>query len=121
MGIRIKVDEDLPKAIAVLLRQAGHDALTVPQQGLTGTQDVKLWPIVQAERRMLMTADVPFADIRRHPPGTHRGVVLLRPESESRSSYLRLCELLLKSKPLEELIGTVTVVTETKIRVRRKV
>jgi hypothetical protein len=32
VSIRIKVDEDLPLAIADLLRAAGHDARTVAEQ-----------------------------------------------------------------------------------------
>ncbi len=36
MTIRIKVDEDLPGEITVLLRASGHDVLSVLDEGLGG-------------------------------------------------------------------------------------
>jgi len=39
MPIGVKVDEDLPVEVVDLLRNAGHDARTVVEEGLTGTPD----------------------------------------------------------------------------------
>ena len=36
---RLLVDENLPPALAAMLRQAGHDAVHVNQVGLAGTED----------------------------------------------------------------------------------
>jgi predicted nuclease of predicted toxin-antitoxin system len=93
---RIKVDEDLPGEIATLLRAGGHDALSVFEQHLTGTTDDKLWPLIQAESRILFTADKGFGDVRAHPPATHAGVVLFRLPRESRAAYIRLVEGFMK-------------------------
>lgn len=95
MGIAIKVDEDLPRSIAALLREAGHNACTVFDQHLSGTKDDDLWPRVQSERRLLITADKGFGDIRLYPPGSHAGVVLLRLPEESREGYRHLVRQLL--------------------------
>lgn len=42
MPVPVKVDEDLPADIALLVSAAGHDAATVYAQGHTGLPDVQL-------------------------------------------------------------------------------
>jgi len=119
MPIRIKVDEDLPVEVADLLRSAGHDAITVAQEGLTGSPDDSLLKAVQRERRCLLTADKGFANAQSLPPGTHAGVVLLRLPRESRAGYLRLAESLLAEIDLESAAGAIIVVTPQAIRIHR--
>ena len=98
MSSRVKVDEDLPRQIAELLAVRGHDARTVVGQGWRGLPDEILWQRIQREGRWLVTGDKGFADLRSHPPGSHAGVILLRPQEESRRAYLELVEL-----PLSDL------------------
>lgn len=121
MSIRVKVDEDLPADVAAMLRAAGHDAMSVVEQALTGTSDEALWPIVQREARCLFTADKGFADIRIHPPGSHCGVVLFRLPFESRAGYLRLTQFVIRQFDLEEARGAIIVVSPDEIRVHRGV
>jgi predicted nuclease of predicted toxin-antitoxin system len=68
---RIKVDEDLPRHIAEIARDRGHDATSVLDQGWRGTPDDALCGRVQRENRWLITADKAFGDLRRYAPGTH--------------------------------------------------
>jgi predicted nuclease of predicted toxin-antitoxin system len=114
------VDEDLPRGVADVLCDAGYDAKTVHEQGLTGYDDGRLWVRVQEEDRLLMTADKGFADVRSHPPGAHHGIVLLRLEHESRRGYIELVAQLLATTALDELVGTVAVATPERLRVRRR-
>lgn len=119
MTARLKVDEDLPCEIADLLSAHGHDAATVAAQGWTGMADIILWPRVQNERRWLVTADKGFADLRRFPPGSHAGVILLRAQQESRRAYLSLAAMALDHLILDELAGAIVVVSYRGIRIRR--
>jgi hypothetical protein len=66
-----------------------------------------------------MTADKGFADLRRHPPGSHAGVILLRVAEESRRAYLELAAIAFDRLNLDELAGAVVVVTHRGIRIRR--
>jgi predicted nuclease of predicted toxin-antitoxin system len=116
---RLKVDEDLPRQIADLLEARGHDAGTVVGQGLQGIADAILWPRVQQELRWFVTADKGFGDLRRYPPGTHAGVILLRAREESRRAYLELAEKAVSRLDLDQLSGAVIVVTPRGIRMRR--
>jgi predicted nuclease of predicted toxin-antitoxin system len=113
------VDEDLPRQIADLLIARGHDTMTVVEQGWRGTPDDLLWSRIQNERRWLITADKGFADLRRHPPGSHCGVILLRSQEESRRAYLELAVIALDRLDLDELTGAAVVVTGRGVRIRR--
>lgn len=115
----VKVDEDLPRAAAESLRGRGHDAVTVVEQSMGGWKDHALWQAIQSEQRFLVTADKGFADIRHYPPGTHAGILLLRPDEDGIRPLIALLEHLLASQDLNSLAGTVTVVTPTGVRIRR--
>jgi predicted nuclease of predicted toxin-antitoxin system len=118
--VRIKVDEDLPLAVAAVLRRAGHDVATVSDQGWTGWTDSRLWASVKAEERILVTADKGLADVRRVRPSTTRaGIVLFRLEHESWKGYRALAKRLVASVDLDALRGAVSVVTRRGIRIRR--
>lgn len=115
----VKVDEDLPNAVTRILREKGHEAPSVREQGMGGWKNEALWRAVQAERRFLVTADKGFADARNYPPGTHEGILLLRPAKHGIGPLVALLEKVVGSHPLDALAGTVTVATPRAIRVRR--
>lgn len=119
MASRFKVDENLPDEIAELLRQYGHNAVTVVDQGWEGFADSELWRGIQAEGRWLVTADKEFADLRRFPAGSHAGVILLRLTRQNRRDYAQLVETMLMQVELDELTRAVIVVNDRGVRVRR--
>ncbi len=116
--MRIKVDEDLPLAVAELLRRAGYDAETVLEEGLRGWKDPDLWRVVQAEKRFLITADKGFGDIRVFPPGTHAGVLLLRPDEDGIRPLIELMEQVMAAYDLSVLSGLLVVATPRGVRIR---
>jgi predicted nuclease of predicted toxin-antitoxin system len=118
--MRIKVDEDLPRLAAQWLRDRGYEASTVRDQEMSGWEDSDLWEAVQSEQRFLVTADKGFGDLRVYTPGTHGGVLLLRPAEDGIRPILELLQLTLKRIDLTELQGSVTVVTPRGLRIRRK-
>ena len=117
--MQIKVDEDLPRAVATLLRHAGHDAQTVREENMGGAKDPQLWRRTLREERLLITADKGFGDIRHYPPGTHPGIILLRPMEDGIRPLQGLMETLLAQCRLEDLAGYITVVTPSRVRIRR--
>ena len=66
--MRFKLDENLPAELAALFRQAGHDAVTVLDEGLGGSSDHHLAAACGRERRAIVTFDTDFSDIRTSPP-----------------------------------------------------
>lgn len=119
--MRLKIDEDLPRAVAALLRAAGYeDVMTVSEQGMGGWKDPVLWQAVQEERRFLITADKGFADIRIYPPGSHAGVLLLRPDVDGIGPVLELLQGVLASTDLPSLQGSLAVASPQGLRIRRR-
>jgi len=118
--MRFKVDEDLPKEVADLLRAGDHDAVTVRGEKLTGFSDDILWAHVQREQRCLVTADKGFGDIRAFPAGTHGGIVLFRHPRESRMGYARLTQKFVEGADWKSVVGSIVVVTPEAIRVHRR-
>jgi predicted nuclease of predicted toxin-antitoxin system len=119
LTLKIKVDEDLPKGIAESLRRVIPDTLTVLEEGLSGTLDPKLWVTAQREGRFLITGDKAFANIKKYPPGTHHGVLLLRPNE---TGVLQMCGLVddvLKLGNLENLARCIAVASPGRLKVRR--
>jgi len=119
MAIKIKVDEDLPRLAVAVLREHGYDAANVIEQGMGGWKDPQLWEAVQAEKRFFITADKGFANIQNHPPAKHLGVLLLRPDQDGIRPLRSLLERVVQSYQLDDLEGTITVVTPRGIRVRK--
>ena len=117
--MHIKVDEDLPPIAAQWLRAKGYEASTVVEQGMGGWKDEPLWQVIQKDGQFLVTADKGFADIRTHPPGTHAGVLLLRPDKDGIRPILDLLKDVLAQIDLQILAGTIAVATPRGLRVRR--
>ena len=76
--MKIKLDENLPAALATRLRGLGHDVETVREEGLEGKKDDRIWISAQSEGRFLITQDLDFSDARRFVPGSHSGILLVR-------------------------------------------
>lgn len=115
--MKIKVDEDLPRSVIELLRQRGYDPVDVLEEGLGGQPDEDVWGAAQREGRFLLTGDKQFVDIRLHPPGTHAGVLLLRPDLENREAFCELLRGVLNVTILEDLDGQVAVASPRGLRV----
>jgi len=75
--------------------------------------------VVQQHGYFFITADKGFGDIRTYPPGTHQGILVLRPAREGANAYLELLRETLQRTPLQSLQGTVAVASPRGLRVRR--
>lgn len=84
-----------------------------------GATDEVLWQTVQSERRLLITADKGFGDIRAYPPGTHAGILLLRPEEDGIGPLIHLVRRVLAEETLDRLRATLTVASPRSIRIRK--
>jgi predicted nuclease of predicted toxin-antitoxin system len=113
-----KIDENLPVDAAGLLRQRGHDALTVGDQQMIGRPDVDVAQVCQVEKRALVTLDLDFADIRAFPPEDYAGIIVLRPAVQSIPTVLRLVDQVVVHCASESLVGYLWIVDESRVRIR---
>jgi predicted nuclease of predicted toxin-antitoxin system len=112
------VDENLPAEAVEILAQAGHDAVSVLDQGLGGQPDPNVATVCQKEHRVLVTLDLDFADIRAYPPVDYSGVIVLRLVRLDKPRILPVIQRLVHLMQTEPLAGKLWIVDETTVRVR---
>ena len=118
MALRFKLDENLPRRVESALRDLGHDIQTALSEGLAGAPDPDLLAACAAEDRVLVTLDLDFADIRAYPPGSHRGVWVLRPPNQAFDSVLNTVLAGVKLTTVERTAGQLWVIDEKRVRIR---
>jgi predicted nuclease of predicted toxin-antitoxin system len=116
--MKFKIDENLPAEIVDLLVAAGHDAVSVWQQGLSGATDTEVASVCLAEGRVLVTLDVDFADPRAYPPAGLPGIVVLRLRRQSRDHVVESVRRIVTHLTEEATAGRLWIVSEHQIRIR---
>jgi predicted nuclease of predicted toxin-antitoxin system len=117
--LKLKTDENLPRALVDLLIEAGFDAVSVQDQDLAGTDDRSLFEVCARERRALLTLDLDFSDITTYPPETHSGIVVFRLPRLSARAVLELAARLVPMlKECDSLQGQLWVVDKQRVRIR---
>jgi predicted nuclease of predicted toxin-antitoxin system len=114
----VKLDENLPASLVAVLAELGHDADTVLAEGLQGRSDHDVWHAAQAARRLLVTQDLDFSDVRQLPPGAHGGVLLLRLRAPGRRALAERLQAIFETYDVATWRGRIVVATEHRIRGR---
>ncbi|NOS99793.1 MAG: DUF5615 family PIN-like protein [Phycisphaerales bacterium] len=117
--MNFKLDENLSRHLKTLLAALGHDAITVEDEGLLSQPDHVVAAAAASERRVLLTLDLEFADLRKYAPGRHPGIVLFRPRSFGPMSVNSMVERFVRETDLASLTGCVAVAEPGRLRVRR--
>ena len=86
--MRLKLDENLGRQAASLLRDAGHDVSTVVEQRLTSAPDSQVIEVCRGEDRCLVTLDLDFSNPLQFNPKEYRGIAVLRLPSRPSSGDL---------------------------------
>ncbi len=117
--MRFKIDENLPVEVAELLRRLGHDATTILEQHLGGSADPKVASVCQQERRILVTLDLDFADIRVYPPEEFSGLIVLRLRRQDKIHVLKVVTRLMEMSFRESPDKHLWIVEEERVRIRK--
>ncbi len=116
--MNFKVDENLPSEMAELLREAGHDAMTVLDQHLGGEPDAHIAEVCQREGRVLVTLDTDFTNTQAYPLHVHPGFIVLRLRRQDKPyvlSAFRQAIAMLGHEPLEHCLW---ILEEGRVRIR---
>jgi predicted nuclease of predicted toxin-antitoxin system len=115
----VKLDENLSQSHVDFLQEKGYAAERVTDEGLSGADDAAVWQRTVSEGRLFVTLDLDFADVRRFAPGTHPGIVLLRPRNRGREAVLEILERLVTEYSFQSLTGCFVVADIHHTRIRR--
>jgi hypothetical protein len=117
--VKLKLDENLAFQSAVtLLRGAGHDVATVPEQQLAGAADTRVIAACAQEQRCLVTLDMDFANPLVFRPSLYAGIAVLRhPRRPSLPILLELLRGLAEGLAHNTIGGQLWIVQVDRIRI----
>lgn len=116
--MKIKLDENLSGRVLHELRALGHDVESAQTEGIVGVDDVEVARVAASENRVLFTMDLEFADLRKHPPGQHPGIVLFRPFTRGPGAVIRFVLAFMRDVGVLPIQGAVVVVDPGRVRLR---
>ena len=118
--MRFLVDMNLATEVAVWLRGQGRDAVHLRELGLQELGDAAVLAKAVAEKRVVLTFDLDFADISAAAAGVRAGVVLFRLRSAQTERMIDRLRTVLASAAAQALEkGAVVIVEPTRLRIRR--
>ena len=83
-----------------------------------GAADPDIARVCVVERRVLITLDLGFADIRNYPPGEHAGIIVLRPDQQDKPSVLAVANRLIMALRDHPIDNELWIVDDRRIRIR---
>jgi predicted nuclease of predicted toxin-antitoxin system len=117
--MKLLVDQNLARRVAVALRDAGHDAVHVAERGLASAEDAEIVALAAAEERVIVSEDTDFGALLAHSGIQTPSFVLLRgsePMAPDDQAALLIANLPAVESDLVE--GAVVVFARGRIRVR---
>jgi predicted nuclease of predicted toxin-antitoxin system len=119
--LNILMDQNVPVAAADWLRdrQPAWTVRHVNELGYAGRDDAFVFHVAQEAAAIVLTYDEDFADARYYALGRHRGVIRLRVWPTTVEATIAAMERLLDQLPASEWPGSLIIVDNRKIRVRR--
>ncbi len=115
--MRLKIDQNLGETVAALLRSAGHDVATVPDQRLEGSPDRHILDACRAEGRCLVTLDLDFSNPFVFDPTHLPGIAVLRvPERHTVAALTAAVETLIRGLAAGPVHGQLWTIQAGRIR-----
>ncbi len=115
--MKLKLDENLGGMAATLLRRAGFDVRTVPEQVMCSSSDRNLIQKCSNEERCLVTLDMEFGNPLLFRPSDYHGIAVLRlparPTPENLSNAVRT---LIGGLSRENIDGKLWIIQRGKVR-----
>ena len=117
--MRFKIDENISNIVADFIGNKGHDVHTVYDENLQGRPDTEVIQAAGRESRILVTLDSDFSNIRNYPPEKYAGIMFFRLNNEDNASVMKAIIKPLVLLKTMEISGTLWVVTESEIRIKK--
>ena len=86
------IDENVSLAVVKMLRQKGHNVISICEEPYSSIKDLKIFDLVIKKKSILITRDEHFSNPIRFPAKRTKGIVLIRPgniKSEDESDLVK--------------------------------
>ena len=115
--MKLKLDENLGKKPAEILREAGHEVATVNDEGLQASSDQRLIEACREEDRCMVSLDLEFANPLIFKPSNYAGIAVLRlPRKAAPQHLLETVQTLAEGLARDDISGKLWVVQPNRIR-----
>ncbi len=119
--MRLKLDENLGRAVVEILESEGHDVQTVLGQGMSSASDCEVIRTCQDERRCLVTFDLDFGNPLVFDPAEYSGIAVVRlPRRPSYQDIGDACRTLSAGLHCDDISGKLWIVQRGRIRVYQR-
>jgi predicted nuclease of predicted toxin-antitoxin system len=112
------IDECVYYATTQLLRTWKHDVLTAQEAGLAGKPDEDILAYAVQHERVLITIDMDFSNIRRFPPKSYAGIIVLKIRPRVTEKVHKVLQQVLRDVDEKQLNKTLVIIDQSKYRVR---
>ena len=116
--MRLKLDENLPRAARDRLLTLAWDVHDVYDEGLVSAVDAQIQEACEREERILITLDMDFADTRRYDPSRSPGVIVLRPRDQSIGAVLQCLDAAIRALETQRIQASLWIVEPERLRIR---
>jgi predicted nuclease of predicted toxin-antitoxin system len=116
--LKLLADENISPKVVSFLREQGLDVLDVKEQKWFGKDDEELLEQAYLQNRFILTHDADFGTLAINQGKPYYGILHLRLKNLKPRNVIRVCEQLL-ALDVEFRRGTIFVVEEARIRIRR--
>jgi len=117
--MHILADENIQQPTVRFLQEQGWDIRWIPDEGMAGSDDERVFEHAQNNHRALLTYNADFVDIRALSVSHHNGIIRLR-FSNQRVDFVHLHLIAaLEQFRNADLRDTLVTITDDRIRVRK--
>lgn len=99
------LDENFPKSAIPLLEKQGHVIVDCRAEGLSGSDDAKLFEIAQNHEAVFLTTDRDFFNTVPHLFPNHFGIVVIALKQPNRTAIIQNLDLLMNKVEPEKYKG----------------
>lgn len=116
--MKLFADECVYLSTVQSLRAWGHDVENTHETGLDGHPDEAILSHAQKVRRILITADFDFSNIRNYPPKSYGGIIVLKIRPHLIKEVHATLKQLLEETNENDLWQSLVIVDRNKYRIR---